>query len=109
MVKLARVNYHGAQKMNIPPDVEVSREQDLVSAYYYITLAFQIGGVITDSFGKNQVLDAIVNGGLALLDTFNLPDIKKKLAADSANSELLDSIPEKVSIYRQMYLGGKSA
>jgi hypothetical protein len=107
MVKLARVYYHGAQKMNIPPEVEITREEDLVSAYYYITLAFQIGGVITDSFGKNKVLDAIVNSGLALLDTFNLPDIKKKLAADSAESTLLESVPEKVRIYREMYLGDK--
>lgn len=108
MVKLARLYYHGAQKMNIPPEVEVSREQDLVRAYYYITLAFQIGGVITDTFGKNKVLDAIVNGGLALLDTFNLPDIKKKLAAESAGSTLLESVPEKVRIYREMYLGDQS-
>lgn len=107
MVKLARLYYHGAQKMNIPPEVLVSREQDLVRAYYYITLAFQIGGVITDTFGKNKVLDAIVNSGLALLDTFNLPDIKQKLAVQSADSTLLESLPEKVGIYREMYLGDK--
>ena len=105
MVKLARINFHGSQALQQGKQaIDLELEKDLETSYYYITLAFEITRVLNEKTGDKVMLNHVVNGGLALYDTFGMNQLEEGFNRKEVSEQFSGVWTEKFEEYSALYL-----
>ena len=98
MVTLGRAYFHGFSVEEGEAPVK-----DLKEAYYLVNRAFQTAGLLHEKTGQKFALDKSVAMGLALLDSYNLHEVKKEFNPQEHSTELGDKIQADLEAFKSMY------
>ena len=101
MVTLAKANFHGYEES---PEGTISRLiKDLEKAFYLVNRAIQTAGELEKLTGEKFALNRTIAGGLGLLDSYNLGEIKKEFNQNEHSERISKLVDKDVAEFVQMY------